>query len=83
MAARTVAIDPLEEVATRQIRARLWKNGEMIKEEIHTQMVGDYSKNELALMLEKAGFREIQVNGDYCDRPATADDKVILFVARK
>lgn len=83
MTARTVAMDPLEEVATRQIRARLWRNGEMIQEEIHTQKVGDYNKNELVLMLEIAGFHGIQVNGNYSDKPATADDPVLTFVARK
>lgn len=83
MVARTVAMDPLENIATRQMRCRLWKSGALIQEEIHTQKVGDYSKNELVLMLERAGFREIMVNGEYCDEPATADDKVIIFVARK
>ena len=83
MDARTVEMDPLEEVATRQIRARLWKDGICIQEEIHTQKVGDYNKNELLLMLKVAGFREVHVNGEYCDEPATPDDNVILFVARK
>ena len=49
-------MDPLEDVATRQIRARLWKDGELLQEEIHTQKVEDYSRHELILMLERAGF---------------------------
>ncbi len=76
-------MDPLEEVATRQIRARLWWKGELLKEEIHTQKVEDYSKNELVIMLENAGFNEMQINGDYSDEPATADNKNLIFVARK
>lgn len=80
---RTIYMDPLENVATRQVRARLWKGDLLLKEEIHTQVVGDYSKNELLLMLEKAGFQDTEVKGDYCDEPATADDEVILFIARK
>ncbi len=80
---RTVVMDPLEDIATRQVRARLWQNGALIKEEIHTQKVGDYSKNELVLMLEISGFSPIQVHGDYSDTPATADDMVLLFIARK
>ena len=83
MAARTVAMDPLEDVATRQIRARLWRNDELVKEEIHTQKVEDYSKNELVLMLERAGFGIIQIFGDYSDEPATADHYDLIFVARK
>jgi len=34
-------------------------------------------------MLEKAGFGHIMVCGDYCDEQASANDKVIIFVARK
>ena len=81
--ARTVAMDPLEDVATRQIRARLWRDGEMLKEEVHTQKVEDYSKNELVMMLEWAGFRSIQIYGDFSDEPATADHHDLMFIATK
>jgi len=37
-------MDPLEEVATRQIRARLWRKGELPKEVVHTRKLEDYSK---------------------------------------
>jgi SAM-dependent methyltransferase len=83
LATRTVSMDPLEEVATRQIRARLWQNGKLLKEEIHTQQLEDYSKNELVLMLEGAGFGEIEIRGDYSEELATADHKTLIFVARK
>jgi SAM-dependent methyltransferase len=83
IATRTVAMDPLEDVATRQIRARLWRKDELLQEEIHTQKVEDYSKNELVLMLERAGFGEIQIYGDHSDEPATADHEYLVFVARK
>ena len=83
IATRTVAMDPLEEIATRQIRARLWRKDTLLKEEIHTQKVEDYSKNEIILMLERSGFNEIKIYGDYSDDPATADHKNLIFVAIK
>ncbi len=83
LVARTVSVDPLEEVQTRQIRARLWRKGELLKEEIHTQRYEEYSKNELMLVLGYAGFNDIRIFGDYSDEPATADSKVLVFVARK
>lgn len=83
LATRTLATDPLEEVATRQIRVRHWRNGEVLQEEVHTQKLDDYSKNELILMLEYAGFSDIQVQGDYNNKTATADDRNLVFVARK
>jgi SAM-dependent methyltransferase len=36
--ARTVAMDPLEDVATRQVRVRLWRKEELLKEEIHPKV---------------------------------------------
>jgi hypothetical protein len=79
----SITSDPLEEVATRQIRARLWQNGELLQEEVHTQKVEDYSKHELLLILERAGFSDITITGDYHDEPATADHTKLVFVARK
>jgi spermidine synthase len=83
LVARTVAVDPLEEVQTRQIRARPWRNDELLKEEVHTHRYEEYGKNELMLVLKHAGFDDIQIFGDYSDQPATADHRVIIFVARK
>ena len=78
-----MAVDPVENVATRQIRMRLWHEGDLIKEEIHTQRLDDYSKNELVLMLERAGFSDVQVFGDFSDEPATADHHELIFICRK
>jgi hypothetical protein len=83
LVARTIAMDPLENIATRQMRARLWKNGELLQEEVHTQKVPDYSKNELILMLERVGFRDITITGDYSDEPGTADHGTLVFICRK
>lgn len=80
---RTVEMDPLEDVATRQIRARLFHQGALLKEEIHTQKVGDFTKNELLLMLKVAGFHSVELTGDYSAAPATADHETLLFLARK
>ncbi len=82
-ATRTVETDPLENVATRQIRLRLWHEGDLIKEEIHTQRLDDYTKNELVLMLERAGFSDVQVFGDFSDEAATADHNELSFICRK
>jgi SAM-dependent methyltransferase len=83
IAARTVSVDPLEETQTRQLRARLWRNGELLEEQVHTQMYEEYGKNELLLVLERAGFSDVQIFGDYSDEPATADHKELIFVAKK
>lgn len=81
--ARAVMTDPFENVALCEIRARRYRKDELLKEEIHTQKLDDYSKNELVLMLERAGFEDIQIFGDFSDEPATADHEDLVFMARK
>ncbi len=83
LVARTIAVDPLEETQTRQMRARLWRNGELVEEQIHTQRYEEYGVNELVLVLEAAGFGDIQMRGGYHDEPATPDHTDIVFLARK
>jgi SAM-dependent methyltransferase len=83
MAVRTVAVDPFDETQIRQMRARLWRDGELLEEQVHTQRYEEYGKNELLLMLELAGFRTVEISGDYRDEPATADHATLVFVAHK
>jgi SAM-dependent methyltransferase len=80
---RIISQDPLEGIAVRQIRFRLWRGETLVKEEIHTMQMEAYSKNELLLMLEFAGFREVRVFGDYRAEPAGMDHKKLVFVATK
>ena len=81
--ARLVALDPLDQQATLEIRARQWRDDQLVAEEVHTLDLGLYFKNELALMLERAGFEVLAVHGSHEERPATADDDFVVFVARK
>ena len=83
IAQRTVAMNALDEVATRQIRARLWREDRLVQEEVHTQQVEDYNASELELMLEMAGFTSVDIYGDYSDEAATSDHRILLFVCRK
>jgi SAM-dependent methyltransferase len=83
LTARTVSVNPLEETQTRQMRARLWRNGELLEEQIQTMNYEEYNKNELMLVLELAGFTDIQIFGDYSDEPATSDHENLVFVAKK
>jgi len=75
--------DSLEAVSVHKFRARLWRDGKIIQEEIHTMHTECYNKHELLLMLELAGFEEVQIFGDYSREPATMDHENLLFVAQK
>jgi SAM-dependent methyltransferase len=83
LSARFLELDPLEQRVTTEIHAQRWRNGELEAEEKRPLTINLYFKNELLLMLDKAGFTDIQVQGDHNDAPATADDDFIVFVAKK
>jgi hypothetical protein len=42
-----------------------------------------YFRDELVLMLEKAGFADVDVRGEYNDAEPTADDDFLVFVATR
>jgi SAM-dependent methyltransferase len=83
LSSRLVDFDPLEQRVTREMHAERWRDGELEAEEDHVLTIGLYFKNELLLMLERAGFRDIVVQGDHNDAEATSDDDFLVFVAKK
>jgi len=80
---RRVDFDPLEQSYTTEVRLEKWSGGDMVASEEYTLRGNMYFKNELMLMLQAAGFREIMVQGDYTDELATADHKELVFTAIK
>lgn len=80
--ARVIEHDPLEAREVLEIRARLWRDGTMVAEEIGRLAENEYLVPELRLMLDVAGFSDIRVEGGYSGRPATASDGMVVFVAR-
>jgi SAM-dependent methyltransferase len=80
---RIVAFDPLEQRATRQMRTLLWREGQVIADEVYTLYENLYFRHELGQMLEQAGFVIEAIQGDYTEAEATAEHEVIVFIARK
>ena len=83
LGSRITAADPLEQRVTIQMHAEQRRDGALLSEEDHVLNMGLYFKNELLMMLERAGFMGVEVQGDHNDAPATSDDDFIVFVARK
>jgi hypothetical protein len=42
-----------------------------------------YFAQEVLLMLDEAGFHGLAIEGGYTGRPATSEDGIVAFVARK
>ncbi len=80
---RVAELDPLSQSVTVQMRAAMWRDGELVAEEEHVLAMTLYFTHELVLMLEQAGFSGIELRAGYRDAPPTSDDDFVVFVARK
>ena len=65
------------------MHAGKWRDGELVEEEEHSLRINFYFKNELLLMLERAGFTDIVVHGDHREEPPTRDSDFVVIVAKK
>jgi hypothetical protein len=61
----------------------LWHDGRVVKEESYTLKESLYFAQEVLLMLDEAGFREVAIESYFSGQPATADDAVVAFIAMK
>jgi SAM-dependent methyltransferase len=83
LSSRILDLDPLEQRMTRAMHAEQWRDGVLEAHEEHLLHSCEYFRNELLLMLERAGFTHVIVQGDHNDREARSDDNFLVFVARK
>ena len=80
---RLVALDPLEQRRTLQIRAALWRAGQLVSEEEHILRENLYFRNELVLLLDQAGFGEVTARGATPTQRQRQPTPSLVFVARK
>jgi hypothetical protein len=73
----------LQQLIVLEMRARLWHDGSIGKEESYSLKSCLYFAQEVLWMLADAGFGEVVVEGDYTGMPATPDDGNVIFVARR
>jgi SAM-dependent methyltransferase len=79
---RTLGIDPLDQTVTLGIRAEKFRGGEPVAAEERALSMRLYFRDELLLLLERAGFGDVDVRGGYTDEAPTADHETLVFVAR-
>jgi hypothetical protein len=83
LSSRLAELDPLAQCHTLEMRARLWHEGRVVKEESYTLKESLYFAQEILLMLDEAGFREVAIESYFSGQPATADDAVVTVIALK
>jgi hypothetical protein len=76
---RTRSFDPLDQSRTSDVRVRLLRDGHVLREEMREQRIRWYLPEELRLMLERAGFRDVRMTGDDTEQPPNAQSEVAVF----
>ena len=80
---RESSFDPLMQRSVLEVRARRWRDGELLEQEEHRIVLPEYFAQEILLMLDTVGFTDVEIQGRYTGVPATGDDATVVFVARK
>jgi hypothetical protein len=78
-----IKIDRVEQLLTARRRYQRLVDGKVAQEEIFDANERWYYKHEMLLMLEKAGFQQVQVNGNWSAEDFAEPHESIVFVARK
>jgi SAM-dependent methyltransferase len=81
--ARVVDLDPMEQRLTLEMRAELWREGRLAAQEDRLLQENLYFRNEILLMLAHAGFADVSVRAGYSAKELTANDTMLVFVARR
>ena len=83
LATRIFACDPMNQRLTYETRIERWRDGEREARERRRLDVMLYVPGELRVMLEAAGFVNIEMHGEHERRePAPGDDFVVLVAHR-
>ena len=83
LATRARSIDPLDGSMVLEIRARKWVDGALVATEERPISIRSFFKDELVLMLERAGFVDVEVRGGYAGAEPSADDEFLVYLARR
>ena len=80
---RVIDFDPVAQQATLEMKAFMWRDDELVAEEEHVLTMTLYFKDEVVLMLERAGFDSVRVRGQYNDAEPTVDDDFLVYIAQR
>ena len=80
---RVLDLDPLDQRMTLEMHASMWREGELVAADVQLLTLTLYFKDEVVLMLERAGFVEITVRGALSDDEPTAAHNFLVFAGRR
>jgi hypothetical protein len=76
-----VSRDNLAQTSLSHMRYERWRDGRLIESELEVMAGRFWGKDEFALALERCGFADVQVFGNYQRRPPRATDRGLTFEA--
>jgi len=80
---RLLDVDPLEQQVRMEMQAFMWRDGVLVAEDEQLLTLTLYFKDEIVLMLERAGFVDVTVRAALTEAEPTASDDFLVFTARK
>ena len=79
----SITFDKFEQIQTKYFKFESFKDNKLDESFLVPSHLRFYSRFELTHMLEHAGFRDIQVYGDYTFAQASSNSNTLIFVAKK
>ncbi len=79
---RLIELDPRAERIVLEIETRLVRDDAALQEERRRIAISTYFEQELRLILELAGYADVEFQAGYTGRPATEDDAEVLVIAK-
>lgn len=80
---RLMKLDRVEQLLIAERRYRLYDNDRLVAEEVFASNERWYSKYEMLMMLEQAGFHDLQAKANWTDQDFAEGDEVVVYLARK
>jgi SAM-dependent methyltransferase len=80
---RLVDIDPLSQSVRAEIQAQMWRDGELVAEERFPIDLMAYFRDELVIMLDRAGFSSVEVKGGYEGAEPSPEHDFLVYIARR
>jgi hypothetical protein len=83
MRSRARSVDPLDQSVILEMRVEKRRGEELLAAEEHELQARGFFRDELLMMLERAGFADAEVTGDYSRDPPSPDHTFLVFIARR
>lgn len=80
---RVLAFDPLLQQMSLEMEAFRWRGGELVEQDTQCLTLTYYFRDEIVLMLERAGFVEVTTSAALTDAAPSAADNFLVYKASR